>query len=368
MSAPAVSSVGLDRSSAGLAFTLDPTLEAHEPAEARGLRRDQVRLLVSPGLGEPIHTRFDQLPRMLRAGDLLVVNTSATIPAALDARRLNGDAVVVHLSTELPAGLWLVEVRRPSGNTTAPLVLDRPEVIELCDGGSVELMVHHAGSRRLWVATLTLPRPVLEHLAAHGRPIRYGYVPDEWPIEAYRSVFSVEPGSAEMPSASRPFTTEVVTDLVCHGIAVAPLLLHTGVSSAELCEPPYPERYRVPRPTAALVNETRANGGRVIAVGTTVVRALATVTDDLDRVHPGEGWTERFVTPEEPTTVVDGLITGWHEPEATHLLMLEAIAGTEIVATAYAAAIEAGYLWHEFGDVHLLLRAGNERPLGSSIP
>jgi S-adenosylmethionine:tRNA ribosyltransferase-isomerase len=355
---PTLPTVALD-------FTLDPSLEAHEPPEARELRRDHVRLLVSPGLGEPIHSRFDELPRMLRAGDLLVVNTSATIPAALDGCRPNGEQVVVHLSTELPAGLWLVEVRRPVGDTTAPLVLDEPEVVALRDGGTAELVARHAGSQRLWVATLALGRPVLDYLAAHGRPIRYGYVPDEWPIDAYRSVFSVEPGSAEMPSASRPFTTEVVTDLVRRGISIAPLLLHTGVSSAELGEPPYPERYRVSRPTAALVNETRANGGRVIAVGTTVVRALATVTDDLDRVHPGEGWTERFVTPDEPTSVVDGLITGWHEPEATHLLMLQAIAGTEIVATAYRAAIESGYLWHEFGDVHLLLREGSRSPHGS---
>jgi S-adenosylmethionine:tRNA ribosyltransferase-isomerase len=359
MSVPTLPAAGLD-------FTLDASLEAHEPPEARGLRRDEVRLLVSPGLAAPIETRFDQLPQILRPGDLLVVNTSATIPAAVDGRRPNGDAVVVHLSTELPAGLWLVEVRRPAAGTTVPLVLDEPEVIELRDGGSVELVVRHSGSRRLWVATLALGSPVLEYLVDHGRPIRYGYVPDQWPIDAYRSVFSVEPGSAEMPSASRPFTTEVVTDLVRRGISIAPLLLHTGVSSAELGEPPYPERYRVPRPTADLVNETRASGGRVIAVGTTVVRALATVTDELDRVHPGEGWTERFVTPDEPTTVVDGLITGWHEPEATHLLMLEAIAGTEIVARAYSAAIEAGYLWHEFGDIHLLLREGNESIVGSS--
>jgi S-adenosylmethionine:tRNA ribosyltransferase-isomerase len=340
----------------GLEFTLDPSLEAHEPPEARGIRRDQVRMLVSPGSGDPIHARFDDLPEVLDPGDLLVVNTSATVPAALDGRRHDGEPVVVHLSTELPAGLWLVEVRRPHAGTTSPLVLDAPETIELCDGRPVTLLVPHTGSRRLWVAALPWPEPVLTHLASAGRPIRYGYVPEQWPIADYQSVFSSEPGSAEMPSASRPFTPEVVADLVRHGIVMAPLLLHTGVSSAELGEPPYPERYRVPRTTATLVNETRDHGGRVIAVGTTVVRALATVTDDLDRVHPGEGWTERFVTPDDPVSVVDGLVTGWHEPEATHLLMLEAIAGHEIVATAYRAAIDGGYLWHEFGDIHLLLR------------
>ena len=211
----------------------------------------------------------------------------------------------------------------------------------------------------------------------HGRPIRYGYVTRDWPIENYRSVFSQDLGSAEMPSASRPFTAEVVADLVRHGVVFAPLVLHTGVSSAEFGEPPYPERYAVGRPTAALVNGARDAHNRVVAVGTTVVRALATVTDDRGVVHPGRGWTERFVTPDDPPTAVDGLVTGWHEPEATHLLMLEAVAGHDIVDRAYRAAVAERYLWHEFGDVHLLLRepgtAMNEQrvtisPAGTSMP
>jgi S-adenosylmethionine:tRNA ribosyltransferase-isomerase len=127
------------------------------------------------------------------------------------------------------------------------------------------------------------------------------------------------------------------------------------VASPEASEPPYPERYRVPAPTARLVNVTRADGGRVVAIGTTVVRALETVADRRGEVHPGEGWTELIVTPERGVRAVDGLLTGWHEPEASHLAMLEAVAGRELLERSYAAGLAEGYLWHEFGDVHLVL-------------
>jgi len=336
-------------------FTLDPAREAHEPPEAQGRRRDQVRLMVSVGDADPVHTRFDRLAGALTPGDLVVVNTSATVPAALDGRLASGRPVAVHVSGQLPGGLWLVEVRRPIGPATEPLVLDDPQSVALADRGAVTLLAPFADSRRLWFARFEVPGTVADHLADHGRPIRYRYVGRDWPIEAYRSVFSTEPGSAEMPSAARPFTAEVVTDLVRRGITIAPLVLHTGVSSLEGGESPYPEWYRVPPTTARLVNSTHEAGGRVIAVGTTVVRALETVTDPSDTTHPGEGWTEEVITPERGVRAVDGLLTGWHEPEATHLWMLEAVAGRRPLELAYRAAYDAGYLWHEFGDSHLLL-------------
>jgi S-adenosylmethionine:tRNA ribosyltransferase-isomerase len=337
-----------------LGFELDDSRLAHEPPEARGLARDHVRLMVSDGSRAPMHRRFDALADSLQAGDLLVVNISATVAAALDGW-WDGHPVVVHLSTELPGGAWLVEVRQPHDGSTAPLQVTQPGVVHLLGGGEVRLLTPFADSQRLWLAALSFAPEVQPYLAQHGRPIRYRYVPVDWPLSAYQSVFSRLPGSAEMPSASRPFTTEVVADLVRHGITVAPLVLHTGVSSLEGHEAPYPERYDVSRPTAALVNSTHAEGGRVIAVGTTVVRALETVADDHGVAHPGRGWTDVVVSPERPARAVDGLITGWHEPEASHLLMLEAIAGREAVSVAYRAAFAGGYLWHEFGDSHLLI-------------
>jgi S-adenosylmethionine:tRNA ribosyltransferase-isomerase len=153
-----------------------------------------------------------------------------------------------------------------------------------------------------------------------------------------------------MASAGRPFTPEVITRLVAQGVMVAPIVLHTGVASLEADEHPYPEYVHVPETTAALVRMTHANGGRVIAIGTTVVRALETAGCDAY-----DGWTDLVITPERGVRVVDGLLTGWHEPEASHLLMLEAIAGRELLEASYAASLAEGYLWHEFGDTHLIL-------------
>ena len=158
-----------------------------------------------------------------------------------------------------------------------------------------------------------------------------------------------------MPSAGRPFTQALVTALISRGVQIAPLTLHTGVASAEAHEPPYPERFAVPAATAWLVNAARAAGGRVVAVGTTAVRALESAADGSGRVSAASGWTDLVVTPQRGVRVVDGLLTGLHEPQASHLLMLEAVAGGVLLDRVYAAAVERRYRWHEFGDVNLLL-------------
>lgn len=339
-----------------ITFELPRDLEAHEPPEARGLARDGIRLLVSRGSAEPVHARFRDLPSILEPGDLLVVNTSATLPASVDARRPDRSTVGLHLSTPLPAGLWVVELRRLAGRGTRPFAGDvTGEVLALPGEGRVELLARYPGSTRLWVAVLRLPAPVGDYLAAHGRPIRYGHVDRDWPLTAYQTVYATEPGSAEMPSAGRAFTAELITALVARGIGVTPVVLHCGVASLETGELPAPEPFRVPAATAARVNATRAGGGRVIAVGTTVVRALETVGDAAGVAHPGQGWTEVIVTAERGVRVVDGLLTGWHEPRASHLLMLEAVGGRAMLDEAYRAALAGRYLWHEFGDLHLLL-------------
>jgi S-adenosylmethionine:tRNA ribosyltransferase-isomerase len=337
-----------------LRFELPPRLEAHEPPEARGLARDGVRLMVATAHDLHVeHARFHDLPSFLDAGDLLVVNTSATLPAALPIER----GLELRLSTPAPdrpgSDWWVVEVRTDDGASPfAPV--EAGQRLALPAGGSALLAARYAGPR-LWVARLDLPEPLPGYLAHHGRPIRYGYVGETWPLDAYQNVYATEPGSAEMPSAGRPFTPGLVTRLVSAGVIVAPLTLHTGVSSPELGERPYPERYRVPEATARLVNAVRDWGGRVIAVGTTVVRALETAADPDGAVSACAGWTNLVVTPERGLRVVDGLLTGWHEPRASHLDLLEAVAGHALLERSYAAALEHGYLWHEFGDVHLIL-------------
>jgi S-adenosylmethionine:tRNA ribosyltransferase-isomerase len=339
-----------------LAFELPTRLEAHEPPEARGLRRDQVRLLVaSRGNGSIVHTRFDELPAFLAPGDLLVVNTSATIPAALPAEGPDATSLELRLSTPSPkhsGDRWVVELRLDNAPFRGARAGDE---LALPAGGRAKILARYASSERLWLARLRLPEPLERYLARHGRPIRYRHVARPWPLEAYQNAFALEPGSAEIPSAGRPLTAELVTTLVASGILIAPVTLHTGVSSPERHEPPYPERYRVPAETARLVNAVHTWGGRVIAVGTTVVRALESVAQPGGEVRAGAGWTNLVVTPERGLWTVDGLLTGWHEPDASHLRLLRAAAGDELLDRSYAAAIRHGYLWHEFGDSHLVL-------------
>jgi S-adenosylmethionine:tRNA ribosyltransferase-isomerase len=341
-----------------LSFSLPPELEAPSPPEYRGMTRDAVRMLVATRSdGALVHTTFAELPRFLDEGDLVVINTSGTLAAELDGTAPDGSLVRVHLSTRLPAGLWTVEVRRGG---QADLGVAPGTAIELAEGGGVALLTPYSPGPggvgvRLWIATVRTPERLHSYLARHGRPIRYGYVRGSYPIAAYQNVYATEPGSAEMPSAGRPFTPEVLTRLASKGVGVAPLLLHTGVASLEASEPPYAEYFRVSSATAHRVNDTRRSGGRVVAIGTTVVRALESVVDDHGHVHPSEGWTETVVSPEHPVRSIDGFLTGWHEPEASHLAMLEAIAGRPLLQASYAAALEEGYLWHEFGDVHLIL-------------
>jgi S-adenosylmethionine:tRNA ribosyltransferase-isomerase len=336
------------------AAALPARREAAAPPEARGLARDEVRMLVASRSGGLTHARARDLPDHLCAGDVLVVNTSATLPAALPARRADGTPLRLHLSTPCgERGRWVVELRDGAERFAGGRAGER---LVLPGGAHATLLAAYVTGERLWLAAIdTGRRPLPAYLAEHGAPIRYGYVERDWPLADYQTIFATQPGSAEMPSAGRPFTPQLVTALVMRGVAVAPVTLHTGVSSQEAGEPPYPERYAVPASTARLVNAARAGGGRVVAVGTTVVRALETVATQDGALAAAAGWTRHVVTPETGVRAVDGLLTGWHEPEATHLLMLEAVGGRVLVEQSYALARRAGYLWHEFGDVHLIV-------------
>jgi S-adenosylmethionine:tRNA ribosyltransferase-isomerase len=339
-----------------IALELPQGRDATEPPEARGLARDGVRLLVADG--EIHHARFRDLGRFLRPGDLLVVNDSATIPAAVDATTGDGRPVNVHFATELAEHRWVVEVR-PAGASNGPLDGVRSGDRFLLPSGAVLSLREPyptPDATRLWDADVAKVRNLHGFLERFGRPVTYSYVTRRWPLSAYQTVFGRRPGSAEMPSAGRPFTAELVTELVSSGVAVAPITLHTGLSSPEAGEPPAPERYAVPAATAALVNQTKASGGRLVAVGTTVVRALETVADVDGRMSPGSGWTDLVLGPCHPARSVDAIVTGWHASGASHLDLLEAVAGTERLEHAYREAAAGGYLWHEFGDSALLFR------------
>ncbi|MGV9914789.1 S-adenosylmethionine:tRNA ribosyltransferase-isomerase [Streptomyces tendae] len=375
-----------------LAVGVPEELSARVPVEQRepGLDRDGVRLLVSRGT-EVSHHAFAELPGLLRAGDLLVVNTSPTLAAAVDGR-VGHARVVVHFSTRGDDGRWAVELREPDGRGTTRARTEmtstthaRAEVTGApraraeegegvegrgCGGlagtrvrlpGGARLVLEEplsARGERLWWARVSgAGVPAL--LREHGRPIRYSYTERDQPLSVYQTVFALPyadgTGSAEMPSAARPFTAGLVAELVSRGVQFAPVTLHTGVASAESHEPPYPERFAVPEASARLINAARAGDGRVVAVGTTAVRAVESAAGADGVVRARAGWTDLVVTPERGVRVVEGLLTGLHEPEASHLLMLEAVAGRAAIDRGYEAAVRGRYLWHEFGDVHLLL-------------
>ena len=310
------------------------------------------------------HTDFRSIVNYLNAGDVLVINTSGTINAAVPATRQDGTELVLHLSTQLLADLWSVELRLPFQGSTKPFYeATVGETLHLPDGGKVTLHMPHDRCQRhaqeskvrLWLATIQLPTDLQLYLQQHGSPIRYSYVKEQWPNAYYQTVYATEMGSAEMPSAGRAFSTDLITKLVAKGVRIMPVLLHTGVASLEEHEPPYEEYFEVPADTAVTINIARKAGKKVVAVGTTVIRALETVMQEDGITYPGQGWTDVIITPKRGIRAVNGLLTGFHEPRATHLAMLSALAGFDHLTIAYEQALQQEYLWHEFGDLHLIL-------------
>ena len=341
-------------------FPSPDSVTAVGPSESRGVPRDGVRLLVArPGRLDDVH--FRDIGRFLRRGDVLVVNTSGTVPRQVDAWSPRHGDLVVHLASPLDDGTWAVELR--SAPAAAIPVLDGSpgEEVHLGEGVVARLLDAYpdgassptGAGNRLWRASVTGDLAGL--LRRVGRPIAYGYLDRRYPLRDYQTVFSRDPGSAEMPSAGRPFTNRLVTRLVRSGVLVAPVLLHTGVSSQDAGEAPQPERFEVTPVTAGMVNAARARGGRVVAVGTTATRAIESATSPNGVVDASAGWTDLVIGLDRPVRVVEGLVTGWHNPEASHLLLVEAVAGTELTQRAYDAAVAGRYAWHEFGDSGLIL-------------
>ena len=332
-------------------FDLPPGLEASAPPE----RRDDVRLLVARP-DRLTHTRFADLADQLTPGDLVVINTSGTLPAAVSGHRgpTGGDASTSRLAWMTATG-WSRSARParadgPVGDLVAG------EGISLPSGAAATILAPHPRGPEPALASPRGRRGRRRRLPVPCRPADPLRLRAHGPAPlGYQTVFAREPGSAEMPSAGRPFTDRLVTDLVTRGVIVAPVLLHTGVSSQDAGEPPQPERFRVPAATARLVNATRSWGGRIVAVGTTVTRPWSPRPMPTDSSASGSGWTDLVLGPERPARVVNGLITGWHAPGASHLQLLQAVAGPELVEAAYAEALRERYLWHEFGDSCLLL-------------
>ncbi len=340
---------------AELLFDRPEGLFARAPPEKRGRGRDDVRLLVTLPDGHR-HARFEDLPEFLQPGDLLVVNESAALPASLPAEGRLGE-ILLNLCTRFRSDLWLAEPRWSPGKP-GPMPVRPGDELQV-GPSTIRLLSEYPGLPRLWFALAD--RPFDSIMAEVGGPIHYGYT-DAWPMDVYETMFSRIPGSAEMPSAARPVTPRMKELLEGSGIRFAPIVLHTGVSSLEIegetveGEAMYPEPFSVSKETAGAVNRTHLAGGRVIAVGTTVVRALESAWTP-DGVVPRAGFSRLQVNPDRGVHAVDGLLTGFHDPVTSHLALLGAFLGMAGVRDAYAEAIRKCYLWHEFGDSHLVMRA-----------
>ena len=340
-------------------FDLPQHLACPNPTEDRNIKRDEVRLLVTRNSGSIEHTTFNHLTTFLQKGDVLVVNTSATIPSALSILLPGGKKGKLHFSTKLNSRKWLAEIREITGSKTIRWKEGKAGMIfKLPSGSGITLEQRFYKNHQwldLWIVDFNSNQTVEDYLVAHARPIRYEKLDQQYPLSYYQTFFSFHPGSSEMPSAGRGFTAELISRLLKKGVTLAPILLHTGVSSLEEYETPYPEYMEIDTVTASIINTAKSEGRRIIAVGTTAIRAVETAVDKEGIVFPYRGSTELFIDESYSMKIVDGLLTGFHEPRASHLNILQSVGGFKHIDAAYQEAIRAGYYWHQFGDLHLII-------------
>jgi S-adenosylmethionine:tRNA ribosyltransferase-isomerase len=342
-------------------FELPQRLACPKPTEERGIARDQVRLLVTTGGGEIDHVLFRDIDRYLVEGDVLVVNLSATRPSAFRIPLPGMRSGVVHFSNKIRDRQWLIEIREIAGCKTIRWKDGKEGLaFQLPEEASITLKKRFYGDREqlnLWIAEFHSKKEQETFMAEYAQPIQYDKINESYPLDYYQTFFSVRPGSAEMPSAGRPFTQDVVENLLRKGVVFARILLHTGVSSLEEDEVPYPEYMELEENAASIINKAKKERRRIIAVGTTAVRAVESAVDEEDKVVPYKGNTDLFIGSDYRMKIIDGVLTGFHEPRASHLHMLQSLAGFEHIERAYQTAIASEYYWHQFGDMHLILPA-----------
>ncbi|TCP70686.1 S-adenosylmethionine:tRNA ribosyltransferase-isomerase [Baia soyae] len=342
---------------APLSFYLPDSLHASLPPERRGIRRDHVKCMVlNRQTGETTHTQFQHIDSYLEKDDLLVLNASRTIPAVfqVDWKR-NGTLlqtqVEIRLARRIDSTNWEALIVAAGVNLGDEFIFSsylQAQVISLSEASIVTLQFSQSGNH------------LLESFYALGEPIRYEYIDHPWDLDYYQTVYGTVPGSVEMPSAGRAFSWELLLKLQKKGVRIAYIQLHTGLSyllddQAYLDPKKHAEEYLVPVSTVQEIKKAKKHGKRVIAVGTTIVRALETSIDGDGELIPQTGWTSLHITANTKLLVVDGLITGFHEPEASHLDLLSSLINPEHLLHAYQEAIEHQYYWHEFGDMNLIL-------------
>ena len=340
-----------------------------KPATTYPERRDDVRLLVIDPLGSPDEglreTRTPALPDFLATGDLLIVNDAATVPASLRGHDDAGHEIEARLvaargddrfsAVLFGAGDW--HQRTEDRPPPAPL----PVGARLQFGTLVaEIAGRAATSPRLVDLRFAVGGDALwAALYREGRPVQYSYLAHDLPLWAVQTVYAARPWAFEMPSAGRPLSWETLLALRRKGVRWAALTHAAGLSAtgdpAIDAALPMAERYDIPAATVRTVAETRARGGRVVAVGTTVVRALEGAASKDGDLRPGPGETDLIITPAFRARVVDGILSGAHAAHESHFSLLAAFAGPALLAAAATHAERAGFLTHELGDSMLVL-------------
>lgn len=340
-----------------MAFELPHNLNAKMPPERRGVRRDHVRIMVlDKQNGQTTHDHFYNLGNYLKKGDLVILNSSRTIPAKLKAtlhkkEATNGEQIELHLARQLSSDVWEV----------LPLFKELIAGDFLIFTGDLNAVVQSQTTKPLVKIQFSKSEiDLLNDIYLIGEPIRYEYIEEPWELDYYQTVYATMPGSVEMPSAGRAFSWELLFELKKRGIDFSFLQLHTGLSylmddQLDLKPSDNSERFWIPDETVKAIKQTKTNGGRVIAVGTTVVRALESGYDSSQNVVCQSGWTNLYINSKTSLKIADGLITGFHEPEASHLDLLSAFIRHDYLLKGYQVAIEKEYLWHEFGDINLIL-------------
>ncbi|RHW42059.1 S-adenosylmethionine:tRNA ribosyltransferase-isomerase [Neobacillus notoginsengisoli] len=334
-----------------IAFHLPLSLNASAPPERRGVRRDHVRMMVlSKETGHACHDQFYHLDRYLASGDVLVLNNSRTIPAILKGRAASTSLELeIRLARKIDDRRWhalLVSTEGVKEGETIVFSAQLQGVVEKTTPDSPLSMIRFSKSGT----------SLFNEIYSIGEPVRYEYIEDPWDLDYYQTVFASHPGSVEMPSAGRAFTWEMLFKLRKKGVKITFIQLHTGLSYFlndrwDHHPSKNTEQYIVPTESWNEIISAKLSGKRVIAAGTTVVRALETAieTNELS------GWTNLYIHPGYQLKVADGILTGLHEPEASHLAMLSAFISQEKLCQAYQEAVEEKYLWHEFGDMNLIL-------------
>lgn len=332
--------------------------DSHLPAEFYGRRRDDVKLMtIDRRTGLYSSSPFVQLSKYLKSGDILVFNDSSLVPSAFAVFDVkSGQEGFLHVGTSWRGKSVLVEPRPKSFNK---LLGEGPRDMVIL-GGSRRLTLeerHSEFSRFFWATTGQSESDLRKMLFRYASPITYDHVPFKLPLEFYRTLFSTNPGSSEFPSAARPFTRSVMDSLTEIGVRTATITLHCNLSPLEPFEfagadSLLEERYTIPENSAEALNRVSSSGGRVIAVGTSVVRALE--TSYKGGFVPGSGSTDLFIRPGSEIRSVSGLITGLHDPESSHIEMISTFLDDSLLRSAYATAATLGYEWHEFGDVSLI--------------